>query len=186
MVMGLSPWWIHTDRWHKQSLIARFMGPAWGPSGADRTQVGPMLAPWTLLSWVIFWGGWFCLVFIISNVAQCCQFDPTISECFNNTSVSFANFYDIIIFYIVHKGWYFTCFGSIMSKNKYISHRCRLLHVISLIRIVTAISCVSVTVSEDVENPQSTCPSCCIVSTVCRIPDFWQKSSTFMGWKRGK
>ena len=30
--------------------IARFMGPTWGPSGADRTQVGPMLAPWTLLS----------------------------------------------------------------------------------------------------------------------------------------
>ena len=26
------------------SLIARFMGPTWGPSGADRTQVGPMLA----------------------------------------------------------------------------------------------------------------------------------------------
>ena len=32
------------------TLIARFMGPIWGPSGADRTQVGPMLAPWTLLS----------------------------------------------------------------------------------------------------------------------------------------
>ena len=32
------------------SLIARFMGHKWGPSGADRTQVGPMLAPWTLLS----------------------------------------------------------------------------------------------------------------------------------------
>ena len=32
------------------SLIARWMGPTWGPSGADRTQVGPMLAPWTLLS----------------------------------------------------------------------------------------------------------------------------------------
>ena len=31
-------------------LIARFMGPIWGPSGADGTQVGPMLAPWTLLS----------------------------------------------------------------------------------------------------------------------------------------
>ena len=26
------------------------MGQTWGPSGADRTQVGPMLAPWTLLS----------------------------------------------------------------------------------------------------------------------------------------
>ena len=31
-------------------LNARSMGPIWGPSGADRTQVGPMLAPWTLLS----------------------------------------------------------------------------------------------------------------------------------------
>ena len=30
--------------------IASFMGPTCGPSGADRTQVGPMLAPWTLLS----------------------------------------------------------------------------------------------------------------------------------------
>ena len=26
------------------------MGPTWGPSGADRTQMGPTLAPWTLLS----------------------------------------------------------------------------------------------------------------------------------------
>ena len=33
-----------------ESLIARFMGPTWGPSGADRTQVSSMLAPWTLLS----------------------------------------------------------------------------------------------------------------------------------------
>ena len=30
--------------------MARFMGPTWGPSEADRTQVGPMLASWTLLS----------------------------------------------------------------------------------------------------------------------------------------
>ena len=35
------------------SLISRVMGPTWGPSGAARTQVGPMLAPWTLLSGVI-------------------------------------------------------------------------------------------------------------------------------------
>ena len=27
------------------------MGPAWGPSGANRTQVGPMLAPWTFAIW---------------------------------------------------------------------------------------------------------------------------------------
>ena len=32
------------------SLIARFLGPTWGPSGTNRSQVGPMLAPWTLLS----------------------------------------------------------------------------------------------------------------------------------------
>ena len=38
----------------KVSLIARFMGPTWGTSGADRTQVGPMLAPWTLLSGMLF------------------------------------------------------------------------------------------------------------------------------------
>ena len=40
-----------------QSLIARFRGPTWGPSGADRTPVGPMLAPWILLSgiWIEFW-----------------------------------------------------------------------------------------------------------------------------------
>ena len=31
-----------------------FMGPTWGLSGADRTQMDPMLAPWTLLSRVIF------------------------------------------------------------------------------------------------------------------------------------
>ena len=44
----------HMNMWHLRSLlIAKFMGPTWGPSGADRTQVGPMLAPWTLLSGII-------------------------------------------------------------------------------------------------------------------------------------
>ena len=36
------------------SQITRFMRPTWGPAGADRTQVGPMLAPWTLLSGMLF------------------------------------------------------------------------------------------------------------------------------------
>ena len=35
---------------HAAALTERFMGPTWGPYGADRTQVGPMLALWTLLS----------------------------------------------------------------------------------------------------------------------------------------
>ena len=38
----------HTSPW-KTTLIARFMGQTWGPSGADRTHLGPMLARWTLL-----------------------------------------------------------------------------------------------------------------------------------------
>ena len=40
---------IKTMMWNlvsKASLIARFMGPTWGPSVADRTQASPMLAPW--------------------------------------------------------------------------------------------------------------------------------------------
>ena len=36
----------------KISLIAIFMGPTWGQSGADRTHVGSVLVPWTLLSGV--------------------------------------------------------------------------------------------------------------------------------------
>ena len=32
------------------SLSAKFMGPTWGPPGSCRPQMGPMLAPWTLLS----------------------------------------------------------------------------------------------------------------------------------------
>ena len=35
------------------ALIARFMRPTWGPPGANRTQAGPMLVPWTLLSGII-------------------------------------------------------------------------------------------------------------------------------------
>ena len=43
--------------WFEQSLstqrttqIAKFMGPIWGPPGSCRPQMGPMLAPWALLS----------------------------------------------------------------------------------------------------------------------------------------
>ena len=49
-----SPVYSWTATITKLTLIARFMGPTWGPSGADRTLVGPMLAPWTLLSGVIY------------------------------------------------------------------------------------------------------------------------------------
>ena len=35
------------------SLIARFMGPTWGPPGSCQPRVDPMLAPWTLLSGIL-------------------------------------------------------------------------------------------------------------------------------------
>ena len=38
----------------ESSLIARFTGPKWGPSGADRTQVGPIWVPLTLLSGMLY------------------------------------------------------------------------------------------------------------------------------------
>ena len=34
----------------KQAQIVRFMGPTWGPPGSWWPQMGPMLAPWILLS----------------------------------------------------------------------------------------------------------------------------------------
>ena len=37
-----------------ESLIARFMGSTWGPGGADRTQLGPMLAHWISAIWDAF------------------------------------------------------------------------------------------------------------------------------------
>ena len=37
-----------------ETQIAMFLGSTWGPSGSCRRQMGPMLAPWTLLS-----GKWF-------------------------------------------------------------------------------------------------------------------------------
>ena len=49
---GVLAWTRYPHRWLSVSatLIARSMKPTWGPSGADRTQVGPMLVPRTLLS----------------------------------------------------------------------------------------------------------------------------------------
>ena len=35
------------------SQIARFMEPTWGPSGSCRPQMGPILAPWILLSGMV-------------------------------------------------------------------------------------------------------------------------------------
>ena len=36
--------------WMENTQITKFMGPTWGPPGSCRSQMGPMLAPWTFLS----------------------------------------------------------------------------------------------------------------------------------------
>ena len=39
-----------SDRGYRNPQIAKFMEPTWGPPGYCGPQMGPMLAPWTLLS----------------------------------------------------------------------------------------------------------------------------------------
>ena len=52
---------------HVSILIARFMGPIWGPSGADRTQVGPMWDTWTLLSGSLDYLKFLCNIWVCST-----------------------------------------------------------------------------------------------------------------------
>ena len=46
------------------SLIAKFMEITWGPHSADRNQVAPMLAPWTLLSGMV-WGAHYYVTVVV-------------------------------------------------------------------------------------------------------------------------
>ena len=54
--MSYQHWNSH---WNNVSLIARLLGPTLGPSGADRTQVGPMLphklSIWDISIWDFLW-----------------------------------------------------------------------------------------------------------------------------------
>ena len=55
----------HMTQWSHScpTKIAEFMGPTWGPPGSCRPQMGPMLAPWTLLSGYM----WFMLEWLLSG-----------------------------------------------------------------------------------------------------------------------
>ena len=46
----------NAELWCFRSQITRFMGPTWGPPESCRSKMGPMLAPWILLSGLIY--GW--------------------------------------------------------------------------------------------------------------------------------
>ena len=64
------------------SQIAKFKGPTWSPPGSCRPQMGPMLAPWTLLSGIPMFPFPSCssspLYFNHKNFQACCQ--PTRSH----------------------------------------------------------------------------------------------------------
>ena len=80
--MKCCPYLCHTH-WHhwisfvfKQHSNALKQGSC-GPSGADRTEVGPMLAPWTLLSGIMKFVHWFvgCPKESFCNLVTYCSID---------------------------------------------------------------------------------------------------------------
>ena len=94
------------------SLIARFMGPTWGPSGADRTQVGPKLAPWTLPS------GMFCGIVMLKPQCICSSTWKHIStkHHFNFLLLVFPNHFNKKILW--HQCEDFHCWG--LSQGHFI------------------------------------------------------------------
>ena len=48
------------------ALVAKFMGPIWGPSGAARTQMGPM----NFAIWVASWGGLPLMLAVLNMVTM--------------------------------------------------------------------------------------------------------------------
>ena len=67
-VTGMTP-----SSWYITSLYSPWKQGSWGRSGADRTQVGPMLAPWTLLSGVCFFMLGFVSLFSLERRRICNQ-----------------------------------------------------------------------------------------------------------------
>ena len=57
----------------RTSLIVRFMGPTWGPLGADRAHMGPMVATWTLLSGMVN----YCCEISLLVILQCYPLQPS-------------------------------------------------------------------------------------------------------------
>ena len=72
--------------------IAKFMGPTWDPPGSCRPQLGPMLAPLTLLSGTVikynafkFWGSFD--VEPLLGFSSCVIFQVHLRECWTTTSI---------------------------------------------------------------------------------------------------
>ena len=78
VICALDIWGKPSSRCFTHIPDSKVHGPKWGPSGADRTQVGPMLAPWICnLGWWHRYGPTFaevmvcCLTIPSYNLKQC-------------------------------------------------------------------------------------------------------------------
>ena len=98
----------------KTALIARFMGPTWGLSGADRTQVGPMLAPRTLLS------GWLTNLCPsdVHTVGILSVLEYVIAACFRKVWVFFWKGLFWVSNVLTHNGNLIIVKGDVISRRK--------------------------------------------------------------------
>ena len=86
-------WWLMPPQ------IEKFMGPTWGPPGSCRPQMGPMLAPWILLSgsiggqiWRLTWP------FQVDNSQLHCTHLQSIHACLFESGTRDVYFTIVIIF----------------------------------------------------------------------------------------
>ena len=90
--------------------MTRFMGPTSGPSGADSTQLDPMLAPWILLSVIaLVLGSWEVIVLIVRAMLQ-------------STTKAVLHIH-IYCIYIPNSSVYFLTFRKGVYQNSRISNR---------------------------------------------------------------
>ena len=129
------------------TLIAGFMGPTWGPSGADRAQMGPMLAPWPLLSGhgsngpirtQIFSSWWRHQMETFSALLALCEGNTLVNGWFPSqrpVTRSFDAFFDLLLKKRLNKQWKRRWFE---TPSRSLSRHCNVSRVSSNMRkIVT-------------------------------------------------
>ena len=118
----------------KVPLIARLMGPTWGPSGTDRTQLGPLLAPLTLLSALASWRLPFCsdnitLQFRVCTNRKIC-IDNTAQQCHDVSDMSgrFQKLSKLMMITVTQVGnWFCSVIVNIINIcNDICRHKCYL------------------------------------------------------------
>ena len=112
------------------------MGPTWGPSGADRTQVGPMLAPWTLLSdYDISNSFKSYLQFVRRFLFVCCIFIVIAVKLFKKGIVQIDSYLRFVFFFVsrlVIFGYFWSLLGYLNTSSVVLNKFCGMLQAINL------------------------------------------------------